>query len=60
MKKEYSSSYAGSTYFKKNRALRYSLLVVSIVLIFLGILRGEARTVLQKAVLICLECIGIG
>ncbi len=50
---------------KKNRILHrrlisYSLLVASIVLVILGIMRGEARTVLQKAVIICLECIGIG
>ena len=30
------------------------------VLLTAGILRGEAQTVLQKAVLICMECIGIG
>ncbi len=30
------------------------------VLLTLGIVRGEAQTVLQKAVIICMECIGIG
>ncbi|MDY3886137.1 MAG: CD1871A family CXXC motif-containing protein [Treponema sp.] len=29
-------------------------------MIVLGILRGEAETVFQKAVRICMECIGIG
>ncbi len=41
-------------------SLRFALLATSIALIILGVLRGEARTVLQKAILICLECIGIG
>ncbi len=43
-----------------NKWVRYSLLGLSILFVVLGIFRGEARTVLQKAVLICLECIGIG
>ncbi len=36
------------------------LLVLGLVMIGAGILRGEAVTVLQKATKICLECIGIG
>ena len=36
------------------------LLVVSAGLVTAGVMRGEAVTVLTKAVNICLECIGIG
>ena len=30
------------------------------LMIVLGILRGEHQTVLEKAIKICLECMGIG
>ena len=33
---------------------------VGVVMTFLGLYRGEAETVLSKAIRICLECIGIG
>ncbi len=46
--------------FQWNVCITVSLLIASVTLIVLGIFRGEARIVLQKAVLICLECIGIG
>lgn len=36
------------------------LWMLSAVFIILGIYRGEAATVFQKATAICLECIGIG
>lgn len=36
------------------------LLAVAAVSIVCGVLRGEEKTVLEKAVNICLECIGIG
>lgn len=40
--------------------IRVILLVVGILSIGLGIYREEVKTVLMKAIYICLECIGIG
>lgn len=40
--------------------IRFGLLAAGIGFIAAGIVRGEQGTVLQKAINICLECIGIG
>ena len=40
--------------------IRYLLLTVSLLMIAFGLMRGEQLVVLNKAVNICLECIGIG
>ena len=45
---------------KRIAAIRYGLLALSGVFIALGLLGQEHREVFQKAVKICLECIGIG
>lgn len=37
-----------------------ALLIVGIAMVGFGIMRGEADTVLAKAIRLCLECIGIG
>lgn len=42
------------------RPLPLILLAASAVLIVIGLKQGEFATVLEKAVTICLDCIGIG
>lgn len=37
-----------------------SIAVIGLVMTVFGYYRGEAETVLSKAIRICLECIGIG
>ena len=39
---------------------RYGLLGLAVALIAVGLLKQEHLEVMQKAVKICLECIGIG
>ncbi len=45
---------------KCQRALTLCLLGAGFLMITLGILRGEHQAVLEKAIKICLECVGIG
>jgi len=40
--------------------LKYGVLIMSILSILYGISDGELDAVLNKAINICLECIGIG
>lgn len=42
------------------KILCVSLLILGIAMIIQGVFRGEAETVFEKAVRICMECIGIG
>lgn len=39
---------------------KYSILVLAIVLMIVGIHNNEVKIVLNKSIKICLECIGIG
>ena len=42
------------------RRLPWILLALSIAVMTAGLLLGEYRTVLEKAITVCLDCIGIG
>lgn len=45
---------------KTRRIAALTLVVAGVIMIAIGVARGEVQTVLRKAINICLECIGIG
>ena len=44
----------------KKAAVQITLLLVGAAMLCFGVWRGEAATVLSKAIKLCLECVGIG
>ncbi|MBQ9341114.1 MAG: hypothetical protein IJK13_00735 [Lachnospiraceae bacterium] len=44
----------------KKTYIRVALIILSVALIVTGLYRGETAEILRKAVMICLQCIGIG
>lgn len=48
------------THGKYLRYLPFAILAVAGLFIAIGVARGEVASVMEKAVNICLECIGIG
>ena len=44
----------------KKAAAQIVLLIAGIALLCFGVWRGEAESVLSKAIQLCLECVGIG
>lgn len=44
----------------KSRALSIVIIFISMAMIYYGRSNGEAKIVLDKAIRICMECIGIG
>lgn len=47
-------------YSRKKAVLQGGLLIIAIAMLCFGAMRGEADTVLNKAIRLCLECVGIG
>ena len=45
---------------KGRRLIAGALLILAVLLIVYGIYRGEIPVVLNKAINVCLECIGLG
>lgn len=44
----------------KRRRLPWVLLVLSLLIMTAGLLLGEYKNTLEKAISVCLDCIGIG
>ncbi len=45
---------------KDRRKLQTAVLITGVILMAVGVVRGETGTLFAKATRICLECIGIG
>lgn len=60
MKNEFLCEGSTSLFKIKKYVLQLVLLVVGVAMLSVGALRGEADTVLAKAIRLCLECVGIG
>ncbi len=45
---------------KCRRIAQFVLLLMGVTMVGYGAIRGEAATVLGKAIKLCLECVGIG
>ena len=44
----------------RKRISQFALFITATLMIVYGAIRGEAATVLGKAIKLCLECVGIG
>lgn len=42
------------------KSLQIGVIVVGVALMAIGIFHGELAAIFRKAVMVCLECIGIG
>jgi len=40
--------------------IQITILAIGIVMMAVGLYRGEALEILRKAIFVCMECIGIG
>ena len=45
---------------KKRSIISLALLAAGLAFIVIGAVRGKAHAVMQKGIMICMECIGLG
>ena len=56
----YDIIFSAGDFMKRCSIKSIVIMVFGLTLMFLGASRGETDTVLEKAIRICLECIGVG
>lgn len=57
---ERKKRYTGGTDMNNRAIVRILLLICAAALLVLGVSHGQYEETLQKAIMICLECVGIG
>lgn len=57
---EHDALRGGATFQAIRATVPFLLLALAAAFVWIGIQRGELRLVLNKAIRICLECVGLG
>lgn len=50
----------GANVFRKRKIVSYTILALAMLILIVGVVQGGYLDTLQRAIVTCLECIGIG